>query len=104
MGTGNSSLAYLKRLPIQVLKLDREFVRDIEFDENDAGISAATLALAHGLGLKVVAEGIETPAQRDFLRRHGCDYLQGYLDGKPESAAYWTERWRADLSGKGGPG
>ena len=94
-GTGYSSLAYLKRLPIQVLKLDREFVRDIESDENDAAISAATLALAHGLGLKVVAEGIETQAQSDFLRRHGCDYLQGYLYGKPESAAYWTERWQA---------
>ena len=95
MGTGNSSLAYLKRLPIQVLKLDREFVRDIEFDENDAGISAATLALAHGLGLKVVAEGIETQAQSDFLRWHGCDYLQGYLYGRPESPTYWTERWQA---------
>jgi EAL domain-containing protein (putative c-di-GMP-specific phosphodiesterase class I) len=94
-GTGYSSLAYLKRLPIQVLKLDREFVRDIEFDENDAAISAATLALAHGLGLKVVAEGIETQAQSDFLRWHGCDYLQGYLYGRPESPTYWTERWQA---------
>ena len=100
-GTGYSSLAYLKRLPIQVLKLDREFVRDIEFDENDAAISAATLALAHGLGLKVVAEGIENPAQSAFLRRHGCDYLQGYLYGKPESAAYWTERWRAERRARG---
>ncbi len=100
-GTGYSSLAYLKRLPIQVLKLDREFVRDIEFDENDAAISAATLALAHGLGLKVVAEGIENPAQSAFLRRHGCDYLQGYLYGKPESADYWTERWRAERRARG---
>ncbi len=92
-GTGYSSLAYLKLLPIQTLKLDRAFVRDIETDENDAAISAATLALAHSLGRNVVAEGVETEGQRDFLRLHHCDVLQGYLFGKPESAANWTERW-----------
>jgi diguanylate cyclase (GGDEF)-like protein/PAS domain S-box-containing protein len=94
-GTGYSSLAYLKRLPIQVLKLDRAFVRDIESDENDAAISAATLALAHSLGLKVVAEGIETEGQSLFLRQHGCDLLQGYLYGRPEAAAALAARWRA---------
>lgn len=82
-GTGYSSLAYLKSLPIQVLKLDRSFVRDIEHDRNNAEISAATLALAHNLGLKVVAEGVETQGQSDFLLRHQCDYLQGYLFSKP---------------------
>ncbi|THF65964.1 EAL domain-containing protein [Pseudothauera nasutitermitis] len=94
-GTGYSSLVYLKRLPIQVLKLDREFVRDIESDANDAAISVATLTLAHSLGLQVVAEGVETEAQRDFLVSHGCDMLQGYLLGRPEPAAVLEQRWRA---------
>ena len=94
-GTGYSSLAYLKLLPIDTLKLDRAFVRDIEIDENDAAISAATLALAHNLGLKVVAEGVETEAQREFLTAHQCDFLQGYLFGKPEPAPTLTERWLA---------
>ncbi|MBK1645922.1 diguanylate cyclase [Thiocapsa imhoffii] len=92
-GTGYSSLAYLKRLPIMVLKLDREFVRDIEFDDNDAAISVATIALAHILGLRVVAEGIETEGQSRFLREHGCDLLQGYFIGKPASEAFWTATW-----------
>jgi diguanylate cyclase (GGDEF)-like protein/PAS domain S-box-containing protein len=90
-GTGYSSLAYLKRLPIHVLKLDRTFVRDIETDQGDADISAATLALAHNLGLKVVAEGVETEAQRDFLVRHRCDYLQGYFYSKPLPADEATQ-------------
>jgi len=86
-GTGYSSLAYLKRLPIQVLKLDRTFVRDIETDPSDAEISAATLALAHNLGLKVTAEGVETEAQRDYLVRHQCDFMQGFLFSRSLTAS-----------------
>ena len=82
-GTGYSSLAYLKHMPIKRLKLDRSFVTDIETDANDAAICAATIALGHNLGLELVAEGVETEAQRDFLCRLGCDIFQGYLYSKP---------------------
>ena len=82
-GTGHSSLAYLKHLPIKCLKLDRSFVSDIETDANDASICAAIIALGHNLGLELVAEGVETEMQSEFLTRLGCDYLQGYLFSKP---------------------
>ncbi len=95
-GTGYSSLAYLKHMPIQRLKLDRSFVLDIESDANDAAICSATIALGHSLGLELVAEGVETPAQRDFLADLGCDVLQGYLYSKPmpyeETVAYLKAR------------
>lgn len=85
-GTGYSSLSYLKLLPIDALKLDRTFVKDLETDASNAAICRSTIALAHNLGLKVIAEGVETQAQRDFLLLHDCDALQGYLLGKPMPA------------------
>ena len=78
-GTGYSSLAYLKRLPVRTLKIDRAFLLSLPDDAEDAAIVQAVLALARALGRKVVAEGIERAGQLDFLRRHGCDEYQGYL-------------------------
>jgi EAL domain-containing protein (putative c-di-GMP-specific phosphodiesterase class I) len=102
-GTGYSSLSYLKHLPVQILKIDRSFVQDIESDENDASICASILALAHSQGLKVVAEGVETAAQREFLSVHACEYLQGYLFGKPEPPEVCLGRLRELSSAAASP-
>lgn len=78
-GTGYSSMAYLKRLPVDKLKLDREFIRALPHDSADASITVAVLAMAQGLAVDVIAEGVETAEQRDFLKAHGCRYVQGFL-------------------------
>ncbi|HJV35626.1 putative bifunctional diguanylate cyclase/phosphodiesterase [Geomonas sp.] len=82
-GTGFSSLSYLKRFPLDVLKIDRTFINDITTDPDDAAITLATIEMAHTLKLQVIAEGVETPAQLEFLVKHRCELYQGYLFSRP---------------------
>lgn len=86
-GTGFSSLSQLKRLPINKLKIDRSFIRELPHDEEDVVISKTIIALAKNMGLSVIAEGVETQEQKDFLLRNGCRYIQGYYYSKPKLAA-----------------
>jgi EAL domain-containing protein (putative c-di-GMP-specific phosphodiesterase class I) len=86
-GTGYSSLAYLKRLPLDELKIDRAFVRDLRGDKADGAIVASTVGLGHTLGLRVVAEGVEDQATQEALAALGCDALQGYHLSRPLPAA-----------------
>lgn len=91
-GTGYSSLAYLKKLPLYELKIDRSFVQDAPVDPSDAAIVESMLSVAAHLKLRVVAEGVETEAQADFLRARGCDGLQGFLFARPEPLDGWLTR------------
>jgi EAL domain-containing protein (putative c-di-GMP-specific phosphodiesterase class I) len=85
-GTGYASLTHLKRFPVNVIKIDRSFLNDIEVDAGDAAMVKAVLSLGRSLGIRVVAEGVETTAQASFLREHGCDFGQGYYFGRPMPA------------------
>ncbi|WP_338413719.1 EAL domain-containing protein [uncultured Sphaerotilus sp.] len=99
-GTGYSSLSYLKHLPVDVLKIDRSFVNSIERDGRDLSIAGTIIALAHGLGLKVVAEGVETEGQCGLLADLGCDQGQGFLFARPMPAAefeLWRQSWGVPL-------
>jgi diguanylate cyclase (GGDEF)-like protein len=98
-GTGYSSLSYLQRFPVSELKIDQSFVRDITTNTSSAAIAAATIALAHSLGLTVIAEGVESDAQRARLEQMGCDYFQGYLVRPPCAAEEVTTFLQARSSG-----
>ena len=82
-GTGYSSLSYLKQFPVDKLKIDRSFINELVNDENDAAIARAIINLGHSLNLEVLAEGVETELQKDFIINHGCDYAQGYYFSRP---------------------
>ncbi len=98
-GTGHSSLSHLRRFPLSVLKIDQSFVADALNVKDDAAIISAIIALAHKLSLKVIAEGVETEAQRAFLAELGCDITQGYFHGRPAAAAVARHLMQPNLSG-----
>jgi len=87
-GTGQASLSHLRQFPFDLLKIDREFIRNVDADSNDASLVKAMIQLSHAFGIKVVAEGVETEAQLDFLRQQDCDYIQGYLISVPNHAEH----------------
>jgi len=100
-GTGYSSLSALQQFPISTLKIDRSFVRDVAIDRDDAAIVDAIIQMAHSLQLEVVAEGVESEQQLDFLRKHGCDFAQGHLFGDSITAERFGELLVAEADGTG---
>ncbi len=102
-GTGYSSLAYLKRLPAEKLKIDQSFVRDMIEDSNDHAIVATIIGMGRNLGMKTIAEGVETQAQADALRALGCDEAQGYFYGRPIHGEEFARRWLDGLAADARP-
>jgi EAL domain-containing protein (putative c-di-GMP-specific phosphodiesterase class I) len=98
-GTGYSSLSYLKKFDIDYLKIDQSFVRSLDTDSSDLALSEAIVVMAHKLGLKVIAEGVETEQQRDLLIGIGCDYAQGYLYSRPVPADDFELFMQANAAG-----
>jgi EAL domain-containing protein (putative c-di-GMP-specific phosphodiesterase class I) len=92
-GTGYSSLSYLRAFPFHTVKIDRSFVRDLSEDEEDRALVVAAIRMAHALGMRVIAEGVETDAQRHFLASYEANVLQGYLFGHPKAAADFAADW-----------
>jgi EAL domain-containing protein (putative c-di-GMP-specific phosphodiesterase class I) len=101
-GTGYSSLSYLKRFPLDALKIDRAFIRDVTENPDDVSIVVAIISLARSLRLHVIAEGVETQEQLEFLRRHGCDEAQGYYIARPMDVAAISRVLGADVGGRSG--
>jgi EAL domain-containing protein (putative c-di-GMP-specific phosphodiesterase class I) len=95
-GTGFSSLSYLKRLPIDTIKIDKSFVRDIKTDANDAAIITAIIKMSHSLNFKVIAEGVETADQLNYLKQYECDEIQGFYFSKPLSAVDFEKLLRSE--------
>jgi EAL domain-containing protein (putative c-di-GMP-specific phosphodiesterase class I) len=98
-GTGYSSLSALQQFPITTLKIDKSFVRHAATDREDATIVTTIIQMAHSLGMEVVAEGVETAEQLEFLRRTGCDYVQGMLFGQPFAAAEYAALLQRQMDG-----
>jgi EAL domain-containing protein (putative c-di-GMP-specific phosphodiesterase class I) len=97
-GTGYSSLSYLKRFQIDKLKIDQSFVQGLTMNHQDEAIVNTIIALAHSLGLRTIAEGVETSAQLDFLKASGCDEFQGYLYSRPVPAQAFEAMLRGQMS------
>ncbi|HBG61243.1 MAG TPA: hypothetical protein DDX37_05370, partial [Candidatus Omnitrophica bacterium] len=99
-GKGYSALSYLKHYPFSTLKIDRSFVNDVLSNNEDAALCTAIIGMAHGLGLEVVGEGVETKEQLDFLKLKDCDYVQGYYFSKPLNVEDFTKYLKDQKSGK----